>query len=124
MTKIMLVDDDPDTIISSKMMLQSEGYEVVEIRNGNDCLDNILKEKPDLVLLDVMMPGMDGWEVCKQIKGDKETSPIPVVMFTVCTSGYDKKKSFDYSKADAQIDKPFTKQELLDAIERVLKSSI
>ncbi|MFQ5887396.1 MAG: response regulator transcription factor [Candidatus Hydrothermarchaeales archaeon] len=124
MAKIMLVDDEPGIIDLTKRMLEREGYEVVVCRSGKECLDNIMEEKPDLVLLDIMMKPLDeGWEVGKRIKEDKETSHISVVMFTVRTSHDSKMKSFQYSKADAHIDKPFDKEELLETIERVLKRS-
>lgn len=123
MAKIMLVDDESDIIFTTKLILERGGYEVVVAKSGKECLDNIMEEKPDLVLLDIMMGALDGWEVGKKIKEDKETNHIPVVMFTVRTSAGSKIKSFQYSKADAHIDKPFHKEELLGTIKRVLKSS-
>ncbi len=121
MAKIMLVDDDPGIILTTKIMLEREGYEVVVARSGRECLDTIITEGPDLVLLDIMMRKINGWEVGRRIKDGKKTSHIPVVMFTVRTSEDSKKKSFQYSRADAQIDKPFTRGELLETIERFLK---
>ncbi len=123
MTKIMLVDDEPDIIFTTKMMLERENYEVVVAKSGKECLERLMKEKPDLVLLDIMMRKIDGWEVGKKIKEDNETHHIAVVMFTVRTSDDSKIKSFEYSKADAQIDKPFSREELLDTVDRVLKKS-
>ncbi|MFQ5887419.1 MAG: PleD family two-component system response regulator [Candidatus Hydrothermarchaeales archaeon] len=123
MTKIMLVDDEPDIIFTTKTMLEREGYEVVTARSGKECLDNIMEVKPNLVLLDIMMLKMDGWEVGKRLKEDKKTSHIPVVMFTVRTSKESRIKSFQYSKADDQIDKPYSREELLETIEKVLKKS-
>lgn len=116
----MVVDDEQDIHYILKTALEREGYDVVEMLSGIECLQNIDKIKPDLVLMDIMMPDMDGWEVCKQIKEDKETRKIPVIMFTVRTSDDSKKKSFEYSKADAQIDKPFTRKELLETIEKIV----
>ena len=121
MNKILLVDDDTDIVHTTKMILEEEGYEVVGFSCGNNCLDSIIKEKPGLVLLDVMMPECDGWEICKLIKEDTETSHIPVVMFTVRASKDDVYKSLIYSKADYHIDKPFTKDELLNTVEQFLK---
>ncbi|MFQ5888252.1 MAG: response regulator [Candidatus Hydrothermarchaeales archaeon] len=123
MAKIMLVDDEPDIIFTTKLMLERGGYEVVVARSGKECLDNIMEEKPDLVLLDIMMKGLNGWEVGKNLKEGKETAHIPIVMFTIRVSKESKAKSFRYSKADAQIDKPFNKKELLETIEKVLKNS-
>ncbi|MFQ6137137.1 MAG: PleD family two-component system response regulator [Candidatus Hydrothermarchaeales archaeon] len=121
MSKIMLVDDEPDILLLVGEMLRGEGYDVVEVKSGVECLENIKREKPDLVLLDIMMQDIDGWEVCKKIKEDAETKDIPVAMLTVRTSEESKIKSFNYSSADAHIDKPFDKEELFSIIEGLLK---
>ncbi len=123
MTKIMLVDDEPDIIFTTKIMLERENYEVVVAKSGKECLERLMKEKPDLVLLDIMMRKIDGWEVGKKIKEDKETSHIPVVMFTVRTSRESKVKSFVYSHADAHIDKPFDRDDLLKIVRKALVDS-
>ena len=80
----MVVDDEPDIHYILKTALEREGYDVVEMLSGIECLQNIDKIKPDLVLMDIMMPDMDGWEVCKQIKETKKG--IPVSMLTVKNS--------------------------------------
>ncbi len=123
MTKILLVDDELDIIFTTKMMLERENYEVVVAKSGKECLQKIEETDPDLILLDIMMREMDGWEVGKKIKEGNETGHIPVVMFTVRTSDDSKIKSFEYAKADDQIDKPFNKKTLLKTIEKVLKKS-
>jgi len=121
MAKILLVDDEPEIRFLTRMMLEKAGYEVIEARDGDECWMKLNEEKPDLILLDIMMPGDDGWVVCRKIKGAKETKDIPVVMFTVRTSENSVKKSMEYAHADAQIDKPFDMKELLNVVKGFLK---
>ncbi len=121
MAKILFVDDEPDLIFLVTKMLKKEGYGVATAYSGEECLEILKKEKPDLILLDVMMQGIDGWEVCKKIKENKQTKNIPVVMLTVRTSDDSKRKSFDYAHCDAHIDKPFAREELIATIKKLLE---
>lgn len=116
MPKILLVDDEPEILYLVRMMLERGGYEVVEAKNGDECLEKLQRTTPDLILLDIMMPGLDGWEICRKIKNDRETKDIPVVMLTVRTSEDSIKKSFEYAGCDAHINKPFDRKHLLDII--------
>jgi CheY-like chemotaxis protein len=119
--KILLVDDEPDIRYLTRRMLEKVGHSVVEAENGEMALRTLQKEdKPDLILLDVRMPGLNGWEVCRRIKSDDKTKSIPVVMFTVRTSEEDMQKSVDYG-AEAHINKPFDKDELLKLVEKMLR---
>lgn len=120
MPKIMLVDDVPEIIYLVRMMLEREGYEVIEAKNGDECLEKLQNTAPDLIILDIMMPGLDGWEICRKIKEAKETRDIPVVMLTVRTSEDSIKKSYEYAGCDAHINKPFDRKHLLDTIEEFL----
>ena len=120
MAKILLVDDEPEIVVLTKIMLEKDGHEVVVARNSGECFERLNAEIPDLILLDVMMPGDNGWEACRKIKGDEKTQDIPVAMFTVRTSDESVEKSFKYSHADAHINKPFGKKDLLDTVERLL----
>ncbi|MFQ6137407.1 MAG: response regulator transcription factor [Candidatus Hydrothermarchaeales archaeon] len=122
MSKIMVVDDEELVRSILKFLLEKEGYAVVEASDGEECLDKVAAERPDLILLDIMLPGIDGWEVCKKIKEDEETKDIPVIVLTVRTSDADKLKSLRYSHADVHIDKPYDNEELLGTIEMFLKS--
>ncbi len=121
MARIMFVDNEPDLIFLVTKMLRNDGYDVVTASSGEECLRMLKKEKPDLILLDIMMRGIDGWEVCKKIKEDKQTKNIPIVMLTVRTSDDSKRKSFEYAHCDEHIDKPFAKEELLSTIKKLLK---
>lgn len=118
MAEILLVDDEPDIVMLTRMVLENEGHHVLVARDGRECMKVLADENPDLILLDVMMPGDDGWEVCRKIKADKKTRNTPVVMFTVRTSMESRKTSLDC--ADAQIDKPFMSEELLNVVNSFL----
>lgn len=122
LAKILLVDDEPDIIMLSKALLENNGYEVVSARNGNECLKKLKEEKFDLILLDVMMPGDNGWIVCKKIKSDEKTKDIPVVMFTVRTEPEAVAKSNECG-AEGQINKPYERKGLLDTVKKVLEKS-
>jgi len=117
--KILLVDDEPEMRFITRKMLEKAGHTVVEACSGEECLARLEEELPDLILLDVMMPGDDGWEVCRKIKSQDRTRGIPVVMFTVRTEEEDMLESTS-SGADAHINKPFERDELLGIISRIL----
>ncbi len=122
MTKIMLVDDEPDVIYLVKKLLEKEGYDVVEYYNGKDCLENVESDDPDLILLDIMMPGIDGWEVSRTLKKRDSTKDIPIVMLTVRVSEDSVEKSFEYAYADGHIGKPIITEKMLNTILWVLKN--
>lgn len=121
MAKILVVDDEPEIRFLIRAFLEKAKHSVVEAGDGKSALGKIVKDKPDIVLLDVMMPDMLGWEVCKRIKEGKSTKDIPAVMFTVRGLGEDKKRSAECG-ADAHIAKPFEREELLGTIDRLLSS--
>jgi DNA-binding response OmpR family regulator len=118
MTKIMIVDDEPDIVYVVKMMLEKEDYEVIEAYSGEECLEKLRREKPALVLLDVLMPDLDGWEVCKKIKEELKTTLV--VMLTVKSRDKDKLKSFDDAGADWHINKPFERERLTRTVRWLL----
>ncbi len=120
MAKILVVDDEPEILMLVRMMLEKHGYETIEARNGEECLQK-LKENPDLIILDVMMPGDDGWEVCRKIKKNQQKKDIPVILLTVRTSEKSRKKSLEYAGADAHVNKPFEMAELLETVKKLLK---
>jgi CheY-like chemotaxis protein len=120
MARILLVDDEPSIRFLTRKILEKVGHEVVEVRDGEEGLRFLEKDRADLVLLDVMMPGMNGWEVCEKIKSDEGLKAIPVVMFTVRVS-HDSMIRSQESGAEAHINKPFDRKELLETVERVLE---
>ncbi|MFQ6136959.1 MAG: PleD family two-component system response regulator [Candidatus Hydrothermarchaeales archaeon] len=121
MLKVMNVDDSPDMLHLMDWILQKEGYNVIEATSGEECLEKLEKERPDVILLDVMMPGINGWEICKQIKGDASTRDIPVVMFTIRSRDEDIARSFEYAGAEWHVSKPFKIRDLLDVLKLSVK---
>lgn len=120
MAKIMVVDDDPDHVFVLKVALRREGYEVAEVHGGKECLSRITELKPDLVLMDIIMPDMNGWDVCKKIKEDPLTSSIPVSMLSVRRDEDDVKRSLEYAHADEHLCKPIELGKLISAVEVLL----
>ncbi len=114
--RILLVDDDPTLLRFFGEYLTGEGYEVISARNGSEALRAAFQHHPDLVVLDVMMPGMDGWEVCARIR---EMSSIPVILVTGKTSESDKLRGFKLG-ADDYVTKPFSFAEVAARIRAVL----
>lgn len=120
MKTIMVVDDEPDILLIIRIILQREGFGVITVANGQECMDKLEETKPDLILMDVMMPGLNGWEVCKKIKEDDKTKSMPVLMLTVRTSDDSREKSLTYAHADGHIGKPMGKTELVAEINAIL----
>ena len=117
--KILAIDDHPDTIQLIEMALQRHGYEVVGAFSGPEGLELAEQERPDLILLDMMMPGMDGNAVCRAIRQNPDLKDTPVIMFTAKSQATDKKSSFD-AGADDYVTKPTRPAELLQRIESLL----
>ncbi len=117
--KIMVVDDEPDTVDLVKLVLETEGFEVITAYSGRECLEKLDKEKPDAVLLDVMMPEMDGWEVFKKIK--KKYKDLPVAMLTVRNQDIDKMLGLHVLKVNDYITKPFGRKDLVERIQKLVE---
>ncbi len=124
MVKILMVDDEPEIIRLTGTMLGKIGYEMVAANDSVECFEKLRDGTPDLILMDIMMPGDDGWVTCKKIKEDEKTKDIPVAMFTVRSSDDSVKKSFEYAHADAHIKKPFNRKELLDTVKGLLEKAV
>src|SRR4030042_5974754 len=120
--KILVVDDDLDTLKLVGMMLQRQGYTIVAAINGAQALSKVPAEKPDLILLDVMMPDIDGFEVCRRIRSDASFASIPILMFTAKTQVDDKVQGFE-SGADDSLPKPTHPAELLAHVKALLGRS-
>ncbi len=120
--KILIVDDEEHILELLKFNVKNAGYEVVAANNGIDALKIAKEEKPALVLLDLMIPGMDGFDVCKEIKKDKETSNTAIIMLTAKGEELDKILGLELG-ADDYITKPFSIRELLARIKAVLRRS-
>jgi pilus assembly protein CpaE len=116
--KILIVDDEFDTLRLVGLMLERQGYSIVAAENGQQALQSLAQEKPDLVLLDIMMPGMDGYEVAKRIRTDEEFGDIPIIMFTAKTQVEDKVTGLE-AGVDVYLTKPTQPRELFAQV-RVL----
>ncbi len=115
-TKILLVDDERDIVEVTKVRLESKGFEVVCAYDGLEALDKVKEAKPDLVLLDLFMPVMHGYEVCRKLKEDSKTKAIPVILFSAgLCKGSCPKEAKDVGAADF-VPKPFDVEELVDKI--------
>ncbi len=121
MAKVLVVDDDESVLYLTELVLKNAGYEVVLAKDSKECFEKISKDKPDAILLDVMMPGDDGWEVCRKLKKDEKTKDIPVAMFTVLKGVEAKKANFEYAHADAYIDKDLSDRNLIPVVEMLLE---
>ena len=110
--KILIVDDVMSNVLLLKVLLTNEKFQIVTANNGRQALDQVEKEKPDLVLLDVMMPDMSGFEVSQQLKANPETAEIPIIFLTALNSTADIVKGFQVGGNDF-ISKPFNKEELI-----------
>jgi len=118
---ILCVEDEPEMIDLIRLILGRRGFEVKGATGGVEGLRMIREEHPDLVLLDLMMPDMDGWEVYQQIKADEKTKSIPVIVVTAKAQSIDKVLGLHIAKVDDYIAKPFSPQDLLNSIEKVLQ---
>jgi DNA-binding response OmpR family regulator len=118
--KIIYIEDEQDMIELVRLILSRKGYEVKGANGGREGLDLVRSTSPDLVLLDLMMPDMDGWEVYHQLKADDATRTTPVIVVTAKAQNIDKVLGIHIAKVDDYICKPFSPQQLVDSVESVL----
>jgi DNA-binding response OmpR family regulator len=118
MKKILVVDDEDDILHFLEMVLREKGYQVTTASGGHEALTRAQIDKPDLVLLDIMMPQMDGWEVLKLLRVDDDTRRIPVAMLSARTEAKDRVQGLQEGAID-YICKPFSLTELLGKIEAI-----
>ena len=119
MKKILIADDRYEVVELVKATLEGEDYQVIDASDGKEALEKIKREKPDLVLLDIIMPRMDGFEVLSEVKKDPRTKDIPIIMLTAKGQKLDKDKGRRLGAQD-YIVKPFSPSHLLIKIEEVL----
>lgn len=117
--KILLVDDDPKIRALLEATLMGR-YEIIEASNGKETLEKVRAEKPSLVILDVLMPEMDGFEVCRILKNDPETIKIPVILLTAKKDPEDRRRGIE-AGCDDYFTKPFSPRALLRRIEELLE---
>jgi DNA-binding response OmpR family regulator len=118
-TKVLVVDDEPPIRLLCRVNLEAEGMEVLEAADGEEGLATARAERPDVVLLDVMMPGMDGWQVAERLFESDETSQIPLVFLTARAELRDRAKGLELGGVD-YITKPFNPVELASVVEGLL----
>jgi len=117
MTKaILVVDDEEDIVFILKSFLSKKGYKVIEALSGQEAIEKITKEKPDMIILDIMMQDINGWEICKKVKSDEKTRHTPVAMLSVLGDTKDKRKSIEYAHADVHMTKPIEFDKLLSMV--------
>lgn len=122
--KVFVVDDDADLVFSLKGMLQKNGYDVETAYDGDECLRRVEDVRPDLIVLDVMMPHKHGYDVCKELRRGERTASIPVILLTaveshLSTTAYTRHMGLT-NEADDFINKPFQPEELLGRVRELI----
>ena len=117
---VVCIEDEPEMIDLIRLILGRRGFELTGAMGGREGLDAVRRVKPDLVLLDLMMPDMDGWDVYQQMKADDDLKDIPVIIVTAKAQSIDKVLGLHIAKVDDYVTKPFGPQELLQSVEKVL----
>ena len=118
--RVVCIEDEPEMIDLVKLILSRKGYQVTGAMGGREGLEVIAREKPHVVLLDLMMPDMDGWEVYQKMKADEAMKSIPVIVVTAKAQSIDKVLGLHIAKVDDYITKPFGPQDLLESVEKVI----
>jgi two-component system, OmpR family, response regulator VicR len=121
--RIIYIEDDPDMIDLVSLILNRRGFSVKGADGGVKGLEMVLNDLPDLVLLDLMMPDLDGWDVYQQMKAQAKTRSIPVVVITAKAQAIDRVLGLRIAKVDDYICKPFSPNELIASIERIIEKN-
>ena len=112
MPKVVIADDEPNILLSLEFLMKKEGFQVFIARDGLEAYELIQQEKPDLLLLDIMMPGLDGYELCRLVKSRDELKHAKVIFLSAKSKAIDKQKGYD-AGADLYLPKPFSTRELV-----------
>ena len=118
--RVVYIEDEQEMVDLVRLILSRKGYEVLGANGGRKGLQLVIDQLPDLVLLDLMMPDMDGWDVYQQMKANDKTRQIPVIVITAKAQSIDKVLGLHIAKVDDYISKPFSPQDLLVSVEKVL----
>jgi len=121
---VLYVEDEPEMIDLVRLILSRKGYDVIGAHGGIEGLSMIQQHNPDLVLLDLMMPDMDGWEVYQHIKSGENTRHIPVIVITAKAQSIDKVLGLKIARVDDYISKPFSPSDLVASVQRVLRVQV
>ena len=117
--EILIVDDEPSIVVPIQFLMEQQGYRVIVAENGHDALDLIYKYKPDLILLDIMLPGIDGYEVCEIVRLNPKLRDVKIIFLTARGREVEIAKRLALG-ADAYITKPFSNAELVAKVKTVL----
>lgn len=117
--KILVVDDDPYILMSLEFLMKKNGFEVMVARNGTEALEIVEKQVPDIVLLDIMMPDVDGYAICKHIKSSKKLKEAKVVFMSAKSKETDIQKGYDLG-ASLYVTKPFSTRQLLKQVQELI----
>ena len=123
MAKVLVVDDEPEIREFVRKVLAAREHEVVTASDGSSAIDIAFSEKPDVIVLDLNMPELDGYAVCRKLKGDPQTKKIPIIMMTAAYVAVEDAQRGASDGADEYIVKPFLKQILIHNVERLAASS-
>ena len=121
--RIVCIEDEADMIDLVKLILEREDFEVIGALGGEEGIQAIRRERPDLIFFDLMMPDIDGWEVYRQIRAGHELKNIPVIVVTAKAQSIDKVLGLHIAKVEDYVTKPFGAQELLRSVEKVLNAN-
>lgn len=116
---VLIADDEPNIVVSLEFMMKREGYRVLVARDGNEALAAIRRDRPALVLLDGMMPGMSGFDVCEAVRADPDLSAVRIVMLTAKGRETDVARGMG-AGADAYVIKPFSTRDLVEKVREML----
>jgi len=121
--RVVYIEDEEEMIDLVRLILTRKKFEVIGANGGREGLDLVRRELPDAILLDLMMPDMDGWEVYQQLKAGEDTAHIPVIVVTAKAQNIDKVLGLHIAKVDDYIAKPFSPNELVESLEKVLQAN-
>ena len=119
MHRILIVDDEPNIVLALELLMKREGYTVQSVDDGQKAFDAVREFRPDLIILDIMMPKMDGYEVCQRIRADASLKDIFIVMLTARGREVEKEKGLALG-ADYYVTKPFSTRELMMKVKEIL----
>ena len=121
MLKILIVDDEPNILLSLEFLMQKNGFEVLIARNGKEALAAIEREMPQIVILDIMMPDLDGYAICKFIRNESKIQEAKVIFLTAKTRASDIERGYEVG-ADLYVNKPFSTRKLLEDVKAMAAS--
>ncbi len=117
--KVLIVDDEPNIVLSLEFLMEEAGYDVRSVTDGQQALDAVREDVPDLILLDIMLPKLDGYEICREIRANPRCKNVRVIMLTAKGREVDQEKGLAFG-ADEYITKPFSTREVVEKVKQIL----